>query len=246
MQIPKVFHQVWVGPSPLPDEFARYQQTWLDHHPGWELRYWTEGDLPANCRRPEAYEKLRSPTERSDLLRYELLWQFGGVYVDADFECLRSIEPLLEGVDFFVAEIEPGRVNGAIMGSVPGHEILDRALVEVKPREFHGYDKDATGPLFFDRLRRRFPEITIFEKDLFYSKAEDARQRAYAIHHAATSWKDEADLRREVEKARAHESKARAQADKWRAKYKQSEATLARLRRPLAPTLTLRRLLKRR
>ena len=53
--------------------------------------------LPGDLRRPEAAERLRAPAERSDILRLELLWREGGVYVDTDFECLRSIEPLLDG-----------------------------------------------------------------------------------------------------------------------------------------------------
>ena len=29
-----------------------YQQTWLACHPGWELRFWAEENLPGNLRRP--------------------------------------------------------------------------------------------------------------------------------------------------------------------------------------------------
>ena len=46
MRIPRIFHQIWVGPDPFPAEFARYRQTWLDHHPGWELKFWTEETFP--------------------------------------------------------------------------------------------------------------------------------------------------------------------------------------------------------
>lgn len=33
--------------------------------------------------------------EKSDVLRYEILQQFGGIYVDCDFECLKSFDSLL-------------------------------------------------------------------------------------------------------------------------------------------------------
>ncbi len=245
MLIPRIFHQVWVGPNPLPEEFGRYQQTWLDHHPAWELRFWTDQNLPEGLRRPEAYDRLRSPTERCDILRLELLWRFGGVYVDCDFECLRSIEPLLEDIDFFTAYVEPTRVNHAIMGAVAGHRILDLALEEIRPREFHGYDKNATGPLFFDRLLKGYPDVTVFEKELFYAKGEVVGPRAYAVHHEAGSWKDREALRHEADKARVREQKARDEAARWRARYEQSEAKLARVRRVLGPFLRLRRLLRR-
>ena len=246
MLIPRVFHQVWVGPNPLPEEFARYQQTWLDHHPGWELRFWTETNLPEGLRRPEAYDRLRDPVERCDILRLEVVWRFGGVYVDTDFECLRSIEPLIENVEFFTADTEPGRVNHAILGSVRGHRILDRALDEIQPREFYGYDKEATGPLFFDRLLKDYPDATVFEKKLFYSKSATAREHAYAIHHEANAWKDAEAFRADALKAARKARKAKKEADQWRLKYEESEAKLARLRPVLETVLRLRRQLTRR
>jgi mannosyltransferase OCH1-like enzyme len=244
--IPRVFHQVWVGPNPLPEAFARYQQTWLDHHPGWELRFWTEENLPEGLRRAEVYERLRVPAERSDILRLELLWRFGGVYVDTDFECLRSIEPLIAEVDFFVADIERGRANNAIIGAVAKHRILDRAIDEMRPRQFYGYDKEAAGPLFLDRLLKDYPNAKRFEKKLFYATGGAAREHGYAVHHEANAWKDAELLRQEVHKSRVQMRKARGEAARWRAKYEQSEAKLERLRPLLEPVLRLRRLLTRR
>ena len=121
--IPRVFHQIWVGPDPTPEEFITYRQTWLACNPGWELRLWTEENLPPDLERREAYEKLRVPAERADILRVEILFRFGGVYVDADFECLRPIEDLLDGTDFFVAYLKPNRVNNAVIGSVARHRV---------------------------------------------------------------------------------------------------------------------------
>jgi len=243
--IPRVFHQVWVGSAPFPADFGRYQQTWLDHNPGWELRFWTEDNLPEGLRRPEAYERLRSPVERCDILRLELPLRYGGVYLDCDFECLRPIEGLIDGLDFFVADTEDGRVNHAIMGAVAGHPILAHALDEIHPREFFGYDKESTGPLFFDRLMKQYPDAKAFDKSVFYASEPEARESGYAIHHEAISWKNADELRRDLGKARANARKARAQADEWRAKYLDAEAKLERLRRQLGPLLRLRRLMKR-
>ena len=44
--IPCVFHQIWVGADALPDEFRALQETWTRHHPDWELRLWTDANLP--------------------------------------------------------------------------------------------------------------------------------------------------------------------------------------------------------
>jgi hypothetical protein len=188
--IPRIIHWIWVGPDPMPQEFIEYGETWKRHHPDWEFRLWTEDNPPADLRRPESYERLRMPAERSDILRLEVLWRFGGVYLDTDFECRGSIEPLLEGLDFFSAQLKPGRVNNAIIGSVAGHPILDRALDEIRPREFFGHDKAATGPLFFNELLSHYPEVKLFEPEMFYPTSPAERERAIAIHHTARSWMD--------------------------------------------------------
>jgi mannosyltransferase OCH1-like enzyme len=123
MLIPRVFHRIWVGPDPLPREYAAYGETWAKHHPDWELRLWTEDNLPEGVR-PEVYERLRAPAERANILRLELLWREGGVYMDTDFECLRSIEPLIENAEVFITLAKADRVNNALMGSVPGHAAI--------------------------------------------------------------------------------------------------------------------------
>jgi hypothetical protein len=230
MLIPRVLHQIWIGPESLPDSFARYQQTWLHHHPGWEMSFWTEENLPEGLRRAEVYERLRMPAERADILRLELLWRFGGVYVDIDFECLRSIEPLIHDARFFAADIETGRVNNALIGSVAGHPILDRALNELRPRSSYGYDKNAAGPLFLDRLLKDYPDVTVFDKELFYARPGEAREQAYAIHHRANTWKSAEAFRIDARKAQRREQKAKDDARRWRLRCEQAEAELAELR----------------
>ena len=199
--IPRILHQVWVGPDPFPDRFAEYRKTWRTHHPDWELRFWTDENLPPDLRLPASYERLRSPVERCDLLRLELVWRDGGVYVDCDFECRRPLDPLLEGIDFLLGYSKPGRVNHALLGAAPHHPVLDRALGEVRPRDAYGYDKDATGPGFFNRVIAEYDDLNILEPELFYPRTPDERRRAYAVHHEARSWKGEASLRDDLARA---------------------------------------------
>ena len=200
--IPRVFHQVWVGPAPLPEDYRRYGQTWLDHHPGWELRLWTDENLPDGFERKEVYERLRQPAERSDMLIFEVLYRFGGVYIDTDFECLRSIEPLLDGVDIFCAYSHPDRLNNAIMGSAQGHPLIAQGLSELRPRDTYGtVDKAGTGPFFVTELFVGRPEVTLFAQELFYPRTPEAAKAAYGIHHEGRSWKPPADLLKDAVRA---------------------------------------------
>jgi hypothetical protein len=232
MLIPRVFHRIWVGPDPLPDEYAVYGETWVEHHPGWELRLWTEDNLPEGLR-PEVYERLRAPAERANLLRLELLLRLGGVYVDTDFECLRSIEPLIEDAELFITLAKAGRVNNALMGSVPGHPLIGEALARVRPVEFFGHDKAATGTRLLDGLLIGRPGVTLLEPELFYPVSKRQRRYAYAVHYKARSWKDAAALRIDLERAEREIATWRELAARRKERYQRAEAELDRLRRAL-------------
>ncbi len=230
MLIPRLLHQIWVGSDPFPDEYRQYQQTWVDRNDGWELRFWTDENLPEGLRRTEVYDRARTPWERADILRLEVVLRYGGVHVDADFECLRPIEPLLEGVEFFIGCRKPGKVNGALFGAVAGHPILEQGLAEIPPLPEGGYDKDATGPKFLDRLLADRPGVTYFDPPVFYPRTPDELDSAYAVHHRARGWKDEEGLRRSLAKAEQRLLEAQEEARAWRRRYEEAAAELDRLR----------------
>ena len=241
--VPRIVHQIWVGPEPLPDEFASYVETWRRNHPGWEHRLWTEENLPTDLRWPEALERIRHPAERADILRLELLWRHGGVYADTDLECRRSMEPEIGDAEFFTAYLKPknvdkssDRVNNAFIGSVPGHPLLDRALDELRPQEWHGFDKTGSGSVFFDALVKQFPEVRILPGELIYPSSPREEKAAIAIHHWARSWADAEGFRIATQRAEKRlrqlrgqlESEERAHVEAKR-RLERAEATLAEL-----------------
>ena len=232
MRIPRVFHQIWVGPDPFPEEYAALQESWLRHNPGWELRFWRDDNLPEGLTRAEVYDLARTPWERADILRLEVVNRFGGVHVDADFECLRPIEPLLDdSLDFFIGYRKPGHVNGALFGAVAGHPLLAEGLAAIRPRADGAYDKDATGPKFLEALLTGREGVTYFDPPVFYPRTADELDRAYATHHRARGWKDEEGLRRSLAKAEKRLLEAQREAREWRERYQEAAAELERLRR---------------
>ena len=230
MRIPRLFHQIWVGPEPLPDELAAYQASWVAKNPGWELRFWTDDNLPEGCRRPEVYDRSRTVWERADLLRLEVVFRFGGVHVDADFECLRPIEPLVGEAEFFIGYRKPGHVNGALFGAVAGHPLLDEGLRTIEPRSDGAYDKDATGPMFLERLLTDREGVVYLDPEVFYPRTPDQLDQAFGVHHKARGWKDEDGLRRSLAKAEKRLLESQRETLEWRRKYEEAQAELDRLR----------------
>jgi mannosyltransferase OCH1-like enzyme len=216
--IPQVFHRIWLGPDPMPEEYVRLGRTWKRNHPDWEHHLWAETNLPTDLERHEVYELLRRPAERADILRLELLHRLGGVYVDADLESLKPIDMLLDGVSCFLGALDSGRVSNAVIGAVPGHPLLARAIAELRPRTTFGpVDREGTGPLLIERLRHEFPDVTVFEPEVFF--ATEREQAQYAFHLSARSWKDEAGLRSDLARAERDRAIAREELRRLQKKY---------------------------
>ena len=219
MSIPPVLHQIWLGADPYPDAFSAYARGWEELHPGWELRLWTEETIPDDVRRREVYETLRNPSERSDILRYELLDRFGGVYLDCDLECRRPLEPLLEGSEFVIAAQPEGGAEVALVAAVAGHPLLLRAIEELRPRTSYGPTVDeGTGAAFLDRVLTEFPEIEPVE-GVFGANG-------YAVHHVDRSAREADALRAGVRDAQRRLLHATEDAREWRLKAEEAEARL--------------------
>lgn len=217
--IPSIFHQIWLGADPYPDVYADYAQGWEELHPGWELRLWTEDSIPDDVPRREVYETLRNPSERSDILRYELLDRYGGLYLDCDLECTRSIEPLLEGADFVVAAQASGGADVALVAAAAGHPLLPRALRGLRPRESYGPTVgDGTGAAFLDRVLSEFPEIEPVD-GVFAAGG-------YAVHHFDRSAREADALRTGVRDAQRRLLLATEDARQWRTRAEEAEALL--------------------
>src|SRR5580693_1311215 len=115
MRIPRTIHRVWLGEKPMSESERRYGETFAHHHPRWTMRLWTEEDLSSLEIDRDDIERARSPSELSNLVRYEVMHRFGGIYVDTDFECLRPLTPILRGVEAFTALESPGRAAVGIL-----------------------------------------------------------------------------------------------------------------------------------
>lgn len=184
----------------MPDHLAAYGDTWQRHHPGWEHRLWTEANMPplANQRIYDDAERIAPRNVgqlRSDVARYEVLLEHGGVYVDCDMECLRPIDPLVAGVDCFAGwEDEARWVNNAVLGATPGHPFV-AALVDglaANVRRRRGARPNVlTGPQYLTPLYRRHHEaVTVYPKATFYPYSWRELDRggepfpdSFAVHH---------------------------------------------------------------
>lgn len=96
--IPKIIHYSWFGDSPKPELVERCIASWHRFMPNWIYMEWNEHNFdiaaaPLYVR--QAYEAHQYAFV-SDYVRLWALEQYGGVYMDVDFEVYKSFEPLLD------------------------------------------------------------------------------------------------------------------------------------------------------
>jgi mannosyltransferase OCH1-like enzyme len=234
VKIPRILHHIWLGRDPLPDEHKPWIESWKRHHPKWEHRLWTEDNLPLNPLRPEVLERLRAPVERADILRLEILYTHGGVYLDTDLECLRPLDDAVEGHEFVGVCHKPGRITNTAIASIPEHPLLDRAMHEIKPLEVYWTGssdslKDVAGPRLLQRLLREFPDIELLEPHMFFPSSEEDRQDAIAIHHMARVWHNTTTLRAAMLRAERRLERVKEQFELERRAHAATKKRLVRL-----------------
>ncbi len=145
-RIPEVLHFIWLGPKPFPEESMKHVSRWIEMHPGWFFKFWTDKErmLPdprmelvivdqlPYLELEELYYKADNYAERAAVLCSAILIAEGGVYLDHDVRCVKPLYTLQKGYDFFCG-LEPlegsllsssVNVGTHVVGAVPGHPVL--------------------------------------------------------------------------------------------------------------------------
>jgi len=213
--IPKLIHQTAktavIGPKWKP-----LQRKLIEMHPGWEYKLWTDEDNLALIRerRPDleaVYSGLPKPIMRADLIRYVFMEQFGGLYLDTDYQILRPYD-LLDYPLVLPRESEVGApifLGNAFFASEPGHPFWTALLEDLRTSPPTGESTnsehdiiDLTGPGFLTRVWKAgfqndstilIPPRAWFHPPMPRNDRELsdilANQETYAIHWCFGSWR---------------------------------------------------------
>lgn len=104
--IPKVIHYCWFGKGEKSKLVLKCIESWKKYCPDYEIIEWNEYnyDISKNKYISEAY-KNKKWAFVSDYARLDILFNYGGIYLDTDVELIKSIpEELLNYDGFFCLE----------------------------------------------------------------------------------------------------------------------------------------------
>ena len=139
--IPKVFHYCWFGGNPLNAMAEKCIESWKKHCPDYEILRWDESnfDVNSNSFVKEAYEQKKWAFV-SDYVRLWVLYNFGGIYLDADVELLKNIDSLLDLGDVITGYQEDITIPAALMAANKGNIWIEKQLSYYHNRHFIDQD----------------------------------------------------------------------------------------------------------
>lgn len=151
--IPKIIHYCWFGRNPKSNEVLACIASWKKILPDYEIKEWNEDnyDIHKNQYMHDAY-KERKWAFVSDYARIDIVYMYGGIYLDTDVEVVKSFDNLLSEKMFCGFEsrdpimdrnhmVYEESVNfGLGYGAVKGHPVLRDLLDFYRSLNFYNAD----------------------------------------------------------------------------------------------------------
>lgn len=206
--IPKKIHYCWFGENSLPDLAKKCIESWKKYCPDYEIIEWNESnyDVRKNLYMEEAYEAEKWAFV-SDYARLDIIYNYGGIYLDTDVELLKKLDDLLNYPVFLATEKIGLVATGLIFGAEPKNESILMMLNEYKDAHFKIEDKvydllpcpkRNTKPFLKIGLKKtkeiqNLGKVIIFPPEYFCPMDNETKEvnitlNTYSIHHYGASW----------------------------------------------------------
>jgi len=206
--IPKIIHYCWFGGKPLPDLAKKYIETWKKHCPDYQICEWNENNFDIRlCKYvSEAYDSKKWAFV-ADFVRFFVLHEIGGIYLDTDVEILKNFDDLLDANAFFGFGSE--NLSLPVFGCVKNSKCIEDILEDYYARNFILADGsfdlttiertaqkiliNSYGLAINGKYQILRDNIKIYPKEYFYSTdwqtgITKLNPKLYVIHHAEGSW----------------------------------------------------------
>ena len=210
--VPKIIHQT------APSEKWKWhsiwehcQKTWLERFPGFEYKMWTDEDIEDLIKNRfkrfyPIYKAYPKNIYRIDAFRYFVLYEYGGIYADMDYECVQNFYSLLPNGKVSIAEsaIAGEDYQNALMASPRHHPFWMYVISDVIDHRHLIGPVEATGPEVIIRVAKKVPYGMLnplpesqFSVETVPLPSEyhtpntfqpSSRTDVYAIHHGTCSY----------------------------------------------------------
>lgn len=193
--IPQIIHFCWLSGEPYPaliEKCINSLKEWLSDY---EIMVWDTKrfDIESSLWVEQAF-KNKKYAFAADYIRFYALYNYGGIYLDADVEVLKSFNPLLTR-KYILGEEAGGDIEAAVVGAEKGAAWVKECLDYYEGRSFIKSSGDfdmRPVPLLVNSVARKYGlEILPYQyfspKDYNIGKI-DTDSNTYCIHHFDGKW----------------------------------------------------------
>lgn len=213
--IPRKIHYCWFGKKEMPEFLLNCIDSWGKNCPDYEIICWSEDNYDLN-RIPfakEAYEKQKYGLV-TDVARLDILYEYGGIYMDTDVSLMKNLDELLYQPAFVGVE-KWGNINtGGMVGATPKHPMI-KEMLDYR-RQFHFILNDGSINMETNGMYETVPFIehgmkidgslqyingmTVYPSSVFhpydYVSCEEAiKEWTVSKHHFCGGWMDKQSLK---------------------------------------------------
>jgi len=181
-KIPKILHFIWLGNNQYPDYYYLFLNSWIIKYPDFIFCFWNDSNL-ISLYNQSVFDKSETYAQKSDIARYEILYMFGGIYVDCDFYSVTNIESLLSNIDCFSGYESDEFIAIGIMGFKRKNSHLKHLILNLELNYYLNINNkipDQTGPVYFTNFWKHYvinniekcvkkEKYKFFDKQIFYN-----------------------------------------------------------------------------
>ena len=145
--IPPLIHYIWFRDlyttqpgeeESIPHSGSNAPDLCIQHNPTFTVKIWNETEVLDLIDTHYAWflpiwHAYRHPIQRVDAAKYFILYHHGGVYLDLDISCRKSLAPLVESPMWF-PKASPLGVNNDAMASRKGHPLMWKMIMNLEAR----------------------------------------------------------------------------------------------------------------
>ncbi len=196
--IPKTIHYAWFGPKEMPADMMRLIDGWRKVMPDYEFILWNESNFDVSYT-PYLREAYASGNFAFvvDVVRFNVLYRYGGIYLDTDIEVIKSFDPYIGTTGFL--GYETAAIGTGVIGAPPRARWIKACLDYYESRHFInicGKTLRRPSPRVLTAVTAPYigKEVTAYPIDCFCAKdwrtgAIRVTDNTVCIHHYADTWR---------------------------------------------------------
>lgn len=207
-KIPTIIHYCWFGGNPLPELAQKCIESWKKFLPDYEIKEWNEQNYDVH-KIPyiaQAYDAKKYAFV-SDYARFDILYQYGGVYFDTDVEVIKDLTPIIENGAFAGVESAGALAAGLGIASPAASPVYKEILESYESSEFLYKNGTMNLTTVVDRVSKVFAKhgfakidgiqdianVRIYPAEYFcpinpQTGILNITDKTFTIHHYAASW----------------------------------------------------------